>query len=370
MADLVPLPATALRKHCTPDSLGFDTTEALADHAGDLGQERAVEAIRFGLAMGHTGYHVFVLGEAGSGKHATTFRLLRERAASEPVPPDLCYLHNFDESLKPRLLTLPAGRGAALRAHMQTFIRDLGPALAAALDSDAHSERVEALQNAHKAREEGALRELGQACAAEQISLLQTPEGFVFAPIRDGEVMSPEAFEALPEAERDQIEARVTAWSEKLEDLLNDFPGWRKAVRESIERAEHEVLGPAVSHLLREVREAHADLPEVLAFVDAVQHDVLDSAIKGTMLEEDEDDVSEPEENTRYHRYQVKLLVDHSASQGAPVVFENNPGYGNLIGRIEHVVQQGNQVSHFNLIRAGALHRANGGYLVLDAERL
>jgi len=176
--------------------------------------------------------------------------------------------------------------------------------------------------------------------------------------------------EALPEAERDQIEARVTAWSEKLEDLLNDFPGWRKAVRESIERAEHEVLGPAVSHLLREVREAHADLPEVLAFVDAVQHDVLDSAIKGTMLEEDEDDVSEPEENTRYHRYQVKLLVDHSASQGAPVVFENNPGYGNLIGRIEHVVQQGNQVSHFNLIRAGALHRANGGYLVLDAERL
>jgi hypothetical protein len=148
------------------------------------------------------------------------------------------------------------------------------------------------------------------------------------------------------------------------------FPGWRKSVRESIERAEREVLGPAVAHLLREVREAHADLPEVLAFLDAVERDVLDSAIRGTMLDEEDDEAPEPEENTRYHRYQVKLLVDHSASQGAPVVFENNPGYGNLIGRIEHVVQQGNQVTHFNLIRAGALHRANGGYLVLDAERL
>ncbi|MFT3757799.1 Lon protease family protein [Thauera sp.] len=374
MAEPVALPASALRTYCDPACFTFDTTESLDDpsggHAGDLGQARAVEAIRFGLAMGHSGYHVFVLGEPGSGKHATTFRLLRERAATEPVPPDLCYLHNFDEALKPRLLALPAGRGATLRSHMQTFIRELGPALGAALDSEAHSERVEALQNAHKAREDGALRELGEACGAESISLLQTPEGFVFAPTREGEVMSPEAFEALPEEERKAIEARVTAWSEKLEDLLNDFPGWRKAVRESIERAEAEVLGPAVSHLLRDVREAHADLPEVLAFLDAVHKDVLDSAIRGTMLDEMDEDATESEEAARYQRYQVKLLVDHSASQGAPVVFENNPGYGNLIGRIEHVVQQGNQVTHFNLIRAGALHRANGGYLVLDAERL
>ncbi len=370
MADLVPLPATALRKRCDPACFSFETTESLIDHAGDLGQERAVEAIRFGLAMGHTGYHVFVLGDAGSGKHATTFRLLRERAAGEPVPPDLCYLHNFDEPLKPRLLTLPAGRGAALRTCMQTFIRDLGPALGAALDSDAHVERVESLQSAHKAREEGALRELGQACNAEGISLLQTPEGFVFAPTKDGEPLSPEAFEALPEDERKAIEARIGEWSDRLEDLLNDFPGWRKSVRESIDRAEREVLGPAVAHLLREVREAHEDLPAVLAFLDAVERDVIDSAVRGTMLDEEDDEAPEPEENTRYHRYQVKLLVDHSASQGAPVVFENNPGYGNLIGRIEHVVQQGNQVSHFNLIRAGALHRANGGYLVLDAERL
>jgi predicted ATP-dependent protease len=125
-----------------------------------------------------------------------------------------------------------------------------------------------------------------------------------------------------------------------------------------------------MSHLLRDVRESHADLPDVLAFLDAVSSDVIDSAVNGIAQDEEEDDISETEESARFHRYQVKLLVDHAASQGAPVVFENNPGYGNLIGRIEHVVQQGAQVSHFNMIRAGALHRANGGYLVIDAERL
>ncbi len=370
MSDLAPLPATALRNRCNPACFDFDTTDSLIDHLGDLGQARAVEAIRFGLAMEHSGYHVFVLGEAGSGKHATTFRLLRERAATKPVPPDLCYLHNFDEVLKPRLLCLPAGRGALLRTHMQTFIRELGPAIEAALGNDTHQDRVEALQNSHKEREENALRELGQSCAAEGISLLQTAEGFVFAPASGDEVMSPEAFESLPEEERAAIEKRVAGWSDRLEDLLNQFPGWRKALRDAIERAEHDVLAPAIAHLLRTVREAHADLPEVLSFVDAVSRDVLDSAVRGRMLDEEDEDNREAEERMRYHRYQVKLLVDHSASTGAPVVFENNPGYGNLIGRVEHVLHQGNQVSHFNLIRAGALHRANGGYLVVDAERL
>lgn len=374
MADLAPLPAAALRACCDPARFDFESTAELSDHAGDLGQARAVEALQFGLAMGHSGYHVFVLGEPGSGKHATTFRLLRERASGEAVPPDLCYLHNFDEPLHPRLLRLPAGRGAVLRAHMQTFIRELGPAIEAALGSDAHTDRVEALQNNHKAREESALRELGAGCQAEGITLLQTPEGYVFAPSRppgaEGEVLSPEAFEALPADERAAIETSVSGWSDRLEELLNQFPGWRKSLREAVVRAEHEVLGPAIQHLLREVRECHADLPEVLAFCDAVGRDVLDSAVGNALPEEDEEDLGEPEENTRFHRYQVKLLVDHAASRGAPVVFENNPGYGNLIGRIEHVIQQGVQLSHFNMIRAGALHRANGGYLVIDAERL
>ena len=198
------LSAERLRARCDTGHFPFETTATLADHPGDLGQERAMEALRFGLAIGHGDYHVFVLGEAGCGKHATTFRMLRERAADKPVPPDLCYLHNFDEPLHPRLLMLPAGRGAAFRADMQAFIRELKPAIEAALGSAPHSERIEALQDAHKAREDAALREMSERCAAEGLVLLQTTEGFVFAPARSDsprpEALASEAFETLPAA--------------------------------------------------------------------------------------------------------------------------------------------------------------------------
>ncbi|GHU06251.1 ATP-dependent protease [Betaproteobacteria bacterium] len=340
-----------------------------------------MEALKFGLAIGHADYHVFVLGDAGCGKHATTFRLLRERAASKPVPPDLCYLHNFAEPLHPKLLVLPPGRGAMLRADMQGFIRELGSAIEAALDSEPYSDRIEALNDAHKERQETALRELTEQCAADGLSLLQTTDGFVFAPVSGGEgqvegqdgvereVLTPEAFEALSAEEQSVIEGKVEAWGDRLADLLNEFPGWHASLRESLVKAAREALTPAIAHLLKEVRGRYADLAEVLAFFDAVEKDVFDSTVSG-ILPEGEDEEDSAEDSPRYPRYQVKLLVDHSASTGAPVVFENNPGYGNLIGRIEHVVQQGVQVSNFNLIRAGALHRANGGYLVVDAERL
>ncbi|MDR3214043.1 MAG: AAA family ATPase [Azoarcus sp.] len=366
------LPAERLRMYCDTGHFGFDTTAALADHPGDLGQERAMEALRFGLAIAHDDYHVFVLGDAGCGKHATTFRLLRERAAAKPVPPDLCYLHNFDEPLHPRLLMLPAGRGAAFRADMQAFIRELKPAIDGALGSEPHSERIEALQDAHKAREDAALREVSEQCATDGLVLLQTTEGFVFAPGKNGsprpEALESEAFEALPAAGRERIEAAVDAWNDRLAALLDEFPGWRATLRESLAKAAREALTPALAHLLREPRARYADLPEVLLFLDAVEKDVLDTAVSGIARDEEED--GDGEEGARFPRYQVKLLVDRSTASGAPVVFEDNPGYGNLIGRIEHVVQQGVQVSHFNLIRSGALHRANGGYLVVDAERL
>lgn len=370
MAGHCSLPAERLRTCCEPEDFEFETTAELLDLPGGLGQARAEEALRFGLAMRQPGYHVFVLGEPGTGRHAAVFRLLRELAERGQVPPDLCYLHNFDEPLRPRLLSLPAGRGAALRADMQSFIRDLGPAIESALESETHSTRIDALQEGHKAREEDALREIGQACAKEGISLLRTPEGFIFAPMRDEQSMSPEEFEALDAAERESIEAKVAVWSERLTGLLEQFPGWREELHEAVRRAERDALGPAVSHLMRGLRARYADLAQVLAFFDAISRELLESGGEWGGLAEEDDDTPDEEPGKRFHRYQVKLLVDNSATRGAPVVREDNPTFGNLIGRVEHIAQMGTLVTHFNLIRAGALHRASGGYLVVDVERL
>ena len=362
------LEAERLRSRCEPESLEFETTAELADLPDGLEQARADEALRFGLAMQHPGYNVYVLGESGTGRHAIVNRLLAELAARGEVPLDLCYVYNFDDPQRPRLLSLPPGWGTQLRNDMQAFVRDLAPAIDAALDSETHDERIESLQEAHKAREEAALHELGEGCAKDGLALLKTPEGFVFAPTRDGETMSPEAFEELPEAERDAVEEKVGEWSDRLADLLEEFPGWRKALRESICRAERDALAPTFAHLSRDLRDRYKDIDAVQEFLDAVQKDLLDSGIEWGSAVDEED---EAEDNSgRFQRYQVKLLVDNAETKGAPIVYEDNPGFGNLIGRIEHLVHMGNQVSNFQMIRAGALHRANGGYLILDAERL
>lgn len=361
------LPPESLRTRCSTDSFEFETTQDLADLPDGLEQARADEALRFGLAMSHPGYNVFVLGESGTGRHAIVTRLLNEIAAKRAAPPDLCYVHNFDDAQRPRLLTLPAGVGARLRTDMQAFVRDLGPGIDAALDSETHLTRIEALQEAHKAREEEALRELGKACADDGVSLLKTAEGFVFAPTREGEAMSPEAFDALPDDEKAAIEKKVGEWSDRLADLLEEFPGWRKALYEATRRAERDALAPTVSHLSRSLRETYADLEAVQAFLDAVEKDLLDG---GADWSGEEEEGREEEASSRFHRYLVKLLVDNEDTRGAPVIYEDNAGYGGLVGRIEHLVQMGNQVTHFHLIRAGALHRACGGYLILDADRL
>lgn len=360
-----------LRRCCDPSRLGFASTAELEPLPEGLGQERAEEALHFGLGMAHPGYHVFVLGEPGTSRHTTVFRLLQEMAARGRTPPDLCYLHNFEDPRTPRLLRLPAGRGARLRADLQQLVRELTPAIDAALDADSHVDRVEALQDNHKKREEEAIAALGKAAEAEGLGLLNTAEGFVFAPMRDGRPMSPEDFEALSEAEHQAVEAGVETWTLKLADLLADFPGWRQELQEAIARAERQALRPVLAHLTRGLRRHYADLAEVLAFIDAIRDDVIDCVAQGKLGEEEGAEEAEPEgPKVGFQRYQVNLLVDHSETRGAPVVCEDNPGFGNLIGSIEHLSLSGGQSTHFSMIRPGALHRASGGYLVLDAGRL
>ncbi|MDR1887907.1 MAG: AAA family ATPase [Zoogloeaceae bacterium] len=363
-----------LRRHSDPAALGFSSTAELAPLSVALGQARAEEAIAFGLAMKHPGYHVFVLGEPGESRHTTVFRLVRELAAKGRTPPDLCYLHNFNDPRAPRLLRLPAGRGARLKADLQQLMEELTPAIEAALDADSHVNRVEALQEKHKKREEEAIAALGKASEADGLGLINTPEGFVFTPMQDGQPMSPEIFEALSEAEHQRIETQVETWGEQLADLMSEFPGWRQELTRAIARAERHALRPTLAHLTRDLRRHYADLAEVTGFIDAICDDVIKRAARGTLEEEDGDSDGEDEESgeraNRLSRYQINLLVDHSETRGAPVVAEDNPGFGNLIGNIEHQGSTHGQATHFNMIRPGALHRANGGYLILDATRL
>lgn len=360
----------ALRLRCDPNMLGVATSLELTPLHQVPGQARATEAMDFGLAMNQPGYNVFVMGEPGTGRHVTVEQLLGQQAATRPVPADLCYRHNFDDPFSPCLLSVPAGVGARLRADMGRLLEALGPAVDAALNAEDYTGRIEALEAANKTREDTALRDLGHTSEAEGLSLLRTPEGFVFAPVQQGRPLEPEAYEALPDEDKARIERRVAEFTAQLQTLLETFPQWRAALQAAIDQATRDALMPAVDHLLRPIMATYEAHDAVVEFLDAVRKDLIVRGAEWADGVPGADDGEEDEMALRHHRYQVNVIVDHATTTGAPVVFEDNPGFGHLIGRIEHVSRSAGVVTNFNLIRAGALHRANGGFLVLDANRL
>ncbi|HJW04752.1 MAG TPA: ATP-binding protein [Azospira sp.] len=372
MSALKPLDASSLYRPCDPALLDFSDTAELDATAETVGQQRAITALGFGIDIRRPGYNLFVLGNPGSGRHAMVRRMLSAKASGEPTPVDWCYVNNFADTYKPRLLRLPAGRGSQLKRDMHGFISELPQAIIAGFETDEYRSRIEAIRSELKEREKKALQELGQASFNDQIVLLRTPNGFVFAPMKGEEAMAPGEFEALPEAEQERLRQLIDTYGERLASLMHQFPRWRRETQERVKAVSCDTMRLAVGHLIEELKERYTDLPDVLHFLDDVMADVVE--IGEALREQPKPDGDGGEAvmggTLSVGRYQVNLLVDNGASQGAPVVREDNPTFPNLVGRIDHIAHMGMLVTDFTLVKPGALHRANGGYLVLDALKV
>ncbi|MBV8778299.1 MAG: AAA family ATPase [Alphaproteobacteria bacterium] len=380
----MPLPAALLHRRCEPNDLPFRLSSELPDAPATIGQERAAEAVAFALKMRHRGYNVYALGPPGTGRHSLVEDLLESRAAAQSTPSDWCYVNSFADPQKPHCLELPAGQGAALAAAMKKLIDELRIALPAAFERDDYRARRDVVEQQFKARSEDSFGGLQQRAEVKGITLIRTPMGLALAPQRDGKVMQREEFEALPEDERNRIQHDMEAAQSELEAVMRQVPQWEREHREAIRELGRETTGFAVASLMAEMRPAYEDLPDVIDYLTAVEHDIKDNV---------EDFLPPPQqpqpsgasetagppptaaaqaatEDMRLRRYQINVVVDNSGVPGAPVIYENNPTFQNLIGRVEHLARFGALITDFNLIQAGALHRANGGYLILDAERL
>ena len=367
-----PLPAEVLCHSCDPETLDFEHTGELADLDGVLGQERALEALRFGIGMLHEGYNLFVLGSTGLGRRTLVNRLFRDAAAKRDVPKDWCYVNDFETPHRPKALRLPAGRGQALRRDMQQLTEDVITALAAAFQSEAYRSQAQEIHDELKDRDEQAFGELRQKAEKRNVALLRTPGGYTLAPTHDGEILGAEEFEKLPERDQQAIETAVEELKQDLRQLIAQIPRWQREGRERHKQLDLQVSGATVDQQFEELYQKYGDLPEVLRFFDAVRHDLLENAEQIRSLGEDSDSGPNPagQAARQLTRYQVNVLVDHAQTTGAPVFYEDNPTYQNLVGRVEHTVQHGTLVTDFTLIKSGALARANGGYLIIDAERL
>ncbi len=365
-----PLPLHTLYRPCDPDQFTFTSTADLPDLQEIIGQSRAVEAVRFGIGIQQDGYNLFALGPQGVGKFTAVSQFIAQKAASEPIPADWCYVFNFDKPHQPHTLQLPPGQGITLKQQMDKLIEELMAVLPAAFESEDYLRQKKAIEEEYRAREEQALDELKRRARARSIALLPTPMGLAFAPLKNGEVISPDDFARLPPEEQDHIQREVTILQQDLQGVVHLVPQWKRESQNKLKELNREVAKFALTPLVAELQQQYSSLPAVLVYLTAVQQDIIENI--ETFLEE----AANPGESAKggthlpTTRYEVNLLVDHSQTQGAPVIYEDHPIYPNLIGRVEHVSQMGTLLTDFTLIKPGALHRANGGYLMLDARKL
>ncbi len=366
-----------LRRRCDLAAAGFATTEELRDPVEMLAQPRALEAMRFGFGIRAEGYHLFAMGPAGHGRHTAVRRLLGERAAREPVPADWCYVFDFEAPHKPRCLKLPAGRAPRLAQGMRRLIEELEAGIPGSFETDEYRARRLEIETEFNEHQERSVAAIGEKARNDGVALLRTPAGFAFAPMQKDSVMEPEQFRALPEAEQQRLQTLIAALQQELAAVIEEVPKWRREAQRKLRELNRQVTRTAVNSLIDELKGEYRELPQVQQYLSEVQDDVLDHADFFRQSKDGEQPtlfgvpLPHPESgDSPLRRYQVNVLVDHSGSQGAPVVYEDNPNHGNLVGRVEHVAQMGTLLTDFTLIKAGALHRANGGYLVLDALKL
>lgn len=380
MDNLKELEVAALYQRCDVEQFDFETTADLDELSEIIGQPRAVEAVQFGTGIDQTGYNIFALGPVGSGKQSLVRQFFEQAAKTESVPSDWCYVNNFEQTHKPKALCLPPGKGVELSQDMKQLVEELRTALSTAFESEEYQTRQQEIQEEFKERQENTLSELQQRAQAQDLAMLRTPSGLVFAPIRNGEVMSAKEVQDLSEEDRKRIQANVEQLQEELQKLLRQLPRLQRGMRERMKELNREMAAFAVSGLIDELREKYTDSPEVVDYLNALQQDVIDNVKLFLQQEEGQQGLGNgpmsflmagvQPDSSSLRRYQVNVLVEHSQSEGAPVIYEDNPTYPNLLGRIEHIARMGALTTDFNLLKPGALHRANGGYLILDARKL
>jgi lon-related putative ATP-dependent protease len=379
MATVIPLDEEALCRTCDPDQFTFETTAELDELQEVIGQDRAVDAIHFGIGIQQPGYNLFAIGPNGTGKHTSVQRSLEMKATGEPVPPDWCYVNNFNQPHIPHALRLPAGQGTMLKQDMNHLIEELFAVVPGAFETEEYHLQKRAIEAEFQEKQESALEDLRKDAESSNIALIRTPSGLAFAPLKDKEVIKPDEFMELPQERREEIESQIENLQSRLQKIIRQVPQWVREGRSRVKELNEEVATFSVTPLFKELREKYSDLPAVLEYLSAVQQDVIEH---NDMFLDSEGETAPPEaggrrlvsakpsKETFANRYKVNVIVDQSQSEGAPIVYEQNPTYPNLLGRTEHVAQMGALLTDFTLIKPGALHLANGGYLIVDARKL
>lgn len=370
------LSPASLFNRCDPGAFSFVTTAELDGTTEIAGQQRALQAIRFGMGIRHDGFNLFALGPAGAGKQSTVLQLLNTIAPEESCPDDWCYVHHFEKPRNPKALRLPPGWACQLSDDMDRLVETLFSVIPGAFSSEEYQSREKEIRESLQDKQGNAIDALERDAGEHQIALIRTPGGFAFAPVRDGQVIDSDDYMRLEQPERDRIEQEIARLRNSLQSIMSQFPKWQRETAEKITALNRDVSGFAIRPLMEEIRAKYREIEAVTHYLDAVENDMIGNF--GQFLEKDLSEAvpfmmppgRQDGHGDFFVRYRVNVMIDNSKLKGAPVILEDKPACQNLVGDIEHAARMGTLLTDFTLIKPGALHRANGGYLILDARRL
>ncbi len=337
-----------------------------------------MDSVAFGLGVHDDGYNIFASGPTGTGKTTMVSDFLAREAASRPAPDDWVYVHNFSTPHQPNAIRMPAGKGQEFRKEMEKLVEDLQAAITQAFEGEEYEKQKSAIAQQVGEKQESKFSTLGKKADDSGFTIVRTPSGLAIAPkSKDGEALSREAYEALPKQEQKRIDDGLEALNEELQQIMRLVRRDEREGRDAIRELDRQVTTFAARHLVEEVADRWSQVPETADYLQAVLADVIDNADDFKKSDEDAPAMimgmpisGRQKADSAFRRYRINVLVDNSGLTGAPLITESNPVMQSLVGRVEHQASFGALFTDFNMIKAGALHKANGGFLVLEAREL
>lgn len=378
------LTSEQLYRKCDAAKFDFTTTADLEERLSALGQDRAICAVELGINIKSRGYNLFCLGPEGTGKTSLVKRILEKEGKQRPTPDDWAYVYNFDEPHKPIAVNFPAGAAAGFAKDMEEFAYAMEHDLPEAVKNELYEEQLSVIREKYQEKRNDYVKVLQKKAKGKKVSLLHMPMGVVVAPMKNGEIISSDVFDTLSDDEKNEIMADLNAMQEEIAQHQDDAPGWEEKQTEEIKKLQEKLVKDAIKKPINDIKQKYRGNKKVAEYLKAVQNYILEN-IPSFVPNYDQDSKPQTEEEPmagllsqlknqqeedKYSKFKVNVVVKNVPDSGAPIVLLDHPTQGNLVGKVERIQQFGALITDFTLIKGGALHRANGGFLLIDARKL
>jgi len=370
------LGSSDLRRTCSPTDFSFDTTEELEPLKEIIGQDRALDAIELGLGVkdDENRYNIYVAGQPGTGKNSAINKFLSRESKGEETPPDICYIHNFDNPDRPQYLRLEAGKGCEFQEDMDELIEHLEDGVSDTFETGEYKKRKEAIDQDFNRKKKALFEQLEEEASDKGFILQRTPFGLNTVPKgEDGEPMDQQQFSEMEDEKREEIEERQEELQNRIQETMQQVMEAEEERNEKVQNLKKEAISFLLDPMLRKLEEKYKDNEKAVEYLHNVKEDILENIDDFT----NQNAGNQPgamaqlaSAQDQFVKYRVNVLINNGDTEGAPVVVEDNATYPNLFGAVEKKAQFGMMSTDFTMIKPGALHEANGGYLVLKAKNL